>query len=108
MNFTTLKKILLRLYHFYVKKYFDKLIISLLLSLGVAGSTAAIAWLLDPAIDKMFIEQDKTMMILIPIAIVLAFATKGLSPNGDVSILFGLDNTYNLMVSKSIVKIIIH
>ena len=79
MNFTTLKKILLRLYHFYVKKYFDKLIISLLLSLGVACSTAAIAWLLDPAIDKMFIEQDKTMMILIPIAIVLAFATKGLS-----------------------------
>ncbi len=79
MNITTLKKILLRLYHSYVKKYFDKIIISLLLSLGVAGSTAAIAWLLDPAIDKMFIEQDTTMMILIPIAIILAFAIKGIS-----------------------------
>ena len=77
MNFTTLKKILLRLYQSYVKKYFNKLIISLLLSLGVAGSTATIAWLLDPAIEKMFIEQDETMMLLIPIAIVLAFATKG-------------------------------
>ena len=78
MNFSTLKKILLRLYHSYVKKYFRKLIISLLLSIGVAGSTAAIAWLLDPAIDKMFIEQDKSMMLLIPIAIVFAFAGKGL------------------------------
>ena len=79
MNFSTLKKILLRLYHSYIKKYFRKLIISLLLSIGVAGCTAAIAWLLDPAIEKMFIEQDKSMMLLIPIAIVLAFAGKGLS-----------------------------
>ena len=79
MNFPTLKKILLRLYRFYVKKQFDKIIISLLLSLVVAGSTAAIAWLLDPAIEKMFIEQDTTMMLLIPIAIIFAFASKGLS-----------------------------
>ena len=79
MNFTTLKKILLRLYHSYVKKYLDKIIISLLLSFVVAGSTAAIAWLLDPAIEKMFIEQDTTMILVIPIAIVLAFACKGLS-----------------------------
>ena len=79
MNFSTLKKILLRLYHSYIKKYFRKLIISLLLSIGVAGCTATIAWLLDPAIEKMFIEQDKSMMLLIPIAIVFAFAGKGLS-----------------------------
>ena len=79
MNFITLKKNLLRLYHSYIKNYFDKLIISLLLSIGVACCTAAIAWLLDPAIEKMFIEQDKSMMLLIPIAIVFAFTGKGLS-----------------------------
>mgnify|MGYP001452026752 FL=1 len=79
MNFTTLKKTLLRLYHHYTKKHLDKIIISLLLSFVVAGSTAAIAWLLDPAIEKMFIDQDTTMMLIIPIAIVIAFACKGLS-----------------------------
>ena len=79
MNIATLKKILLRLYHSYVKKYLNKIIISLLLSIGVAGSTATIAWLLDPAIEKMFIEQDTTMMMIIPIAIIFAFACKGLS-----------------------------
>ena len=52
---------------------------ALALSLCVAGSTASIAWLLDPAIKKMFIEQDKSMMIFIPIAIVTAFIVKGYS-----------------------------
>ena len=45
----------------------------------VAGSTASIAWLLDPAVKKIFIEQDQTMILLIPVAIVLAFSCKGLS-----------------------------
>ena len=79
MNFTTLKKIIRRLFNFYVKKYFVKIFIALLLSLVVAASTASIAWLLDPAVKKIFIEQDRTMIILIPVAIVIAFASKGLS-----------------------------
>ena len=79
MNFATLKKIILRLFNNYVKKYFFKIFIALFLSLIVAGSTAAIAWLLDPAVKKIFIEQDETMILLIPIAIVLAFSAKGLS-----------------------------
>ena len=57
MNFATLKKVLLRLYREYIKNYLGKIAISFLLSLGVAGSTAAIAWLLDPAIEKMFMQK---------------------------------------------------
>ena len=79
MDFANLKKIILRLFNNYVKKYFFKIFIALLLSLVVASSTAAIAWLLDPAVKKIFIEQDETMILLIPLAIVLAFSTKGLS-----------------------------
>ena len=79
MNFPKLKKILLRLFNEYVKKHLFKLIISLLLSIVVAGSTGAIAWLLDPAIKKIFVDQDKTMMLLIPIAIALSFTIKGAS-----------------------------
>ena len=54
MNFAKLKKILLRVFNSYVKKHFYKLIIALFLSLVVAGSTGAIAWLLDPAVKKNF------------------------------------------------------
>jgi len=108
MNFTTLKKVLLRIYRNYVRKYFDKLIISLLLSFGVAGSTAAIAWLLDPAIEKMFMQQNKTMMLLIPIAIVLAFSTKGLSLFLARTILIRVGNeivlTLQMQLSNSILK----
>ena len=79
MNFSKLKKILLRLFNSYVKKHLGKLIIALFLSIVVAGSTGAIAWLLDPAVKKIFIDQDTTMMLLIPIAIALSFTMKGAS-----------------------------
>ena len=68
-----------RLYQDYTKKYFGKIIISVLLSMIVAGSTSSIAWLLDPAIKKIFIEKDQTLIIVIPILIIIAFAAKGLS-----------------------------
>ena len=92
MNFSEIKKILLRLFRQYVKKYFKKLILALILSLAVAGSTGAIAWLLDPAIKKIFIDQDKTMMLLIPIAIALSFSIKGASLYAARTILINISN----------------
>jgi subfamily B ATP-binding cassette protein MsbA len=68
-----------RLYKDYSKKYLDKIILSALFSILVAGSTSAIAWLLDPAIKKLFIEKDQSLIIFIPLMIILAFTTKGLS-----------------------------
>ena len=72
-------KIYKRLYHDYSKNYLNKIIISGFFSILVAGSTSAIAWLLDPAIKKLFIEKDQSLLIFIPAMIVLAFATKGIS-----------------------------
>ena len=107
MNFATLKKVLLRLYREYIKNYLGKIAISFLLSLGVAGSTAAIAWLLDPAIEKMFIEQDETMMVLIPIAIVLAFATKGITLYLAKSILIRVGGEIILFIQKQLASSIL-
>ena len=92
MNFSKLKKTLLRLFNSYVKKHFYKLIIALFLSLVVAGSTGAIAWLLDPAVKKIFIDQDTTMMLLIPIAIALSFTIKGASLYTARTILIKISN----------------
>ena len=108
MNFSTVKKNLFRLYNSYVKKHFYKLILALILSFAVAGGTAAIAWLLDPAIEKIFIEQDNTMMLLIPIAIVLAFSVKGTSLYFARSILIRISNevvkNLQLQLSSCILK----
>ena len=92
MNFSRLKKTLLRLFSFYIKKHIYKLIISLILSVVVAGATGAIAWLLDPAIKKIFVNQDQTMMLLIPIAIASAFTIKGASLYAARTILINISN----------------
>ena len=79
MKFNELYSIAKRLYRDYIKKYIFRILIALFLSILVAGSTSSIAWLLDPAIKKIFIEQDKTYALIIPFAIILSFATKGVS-----------------------------
>ena len=71
--------ILKRLYKDYVKKRIKRILLALILSVVVAGTTAATAWLLDPAVNKIFIDKDRTMTWLIPILIVFTFAAKGLS-----------------------------
>ena len=72
-------EILKKLYNNYTKEFLPKILFSIFFSFLVAGSTAAIAWLLDPAIKKIFIEKDQTLILLIPTAIFLAFTTKGIS-----------------------------
>ena len=69
--------ILKRLFFEYTKKHIKKISLSLFFALLVAGSTSSIAYLLDPAIKKIFIEKDQTLILIIPILIILAFATKG-------------------------------
>ena len=79
MNYEELKAILKRLYDEYVKFHLKVIILCLFLSILVAASTSATAWLLDPAVKKIFVEKDQTLAWLIPVAIVLAFSCKGLS-----------------------------
>ncbi len=68
-----------RLYKDYSKKFLNKIIFSAFFSIIVAVSTSGIAWLLDPAIKKIFIEKDETLIFVIPGFIIIAFATKGIS-----------------------------
>ena len=73
------REIYKRLYNDYSKKYLSKIFLSAFFSILVAGSTSSIAWLLDPAIEKLFIEKDQSLLILIPLMIIFAFAVKGIS-----------------------------
>ena len=68
-----------RIYKDYVKKYLKRIFFALFLSAVVAGTTASIAWLLDPAVKKIFIDQNRTYALFIPVLIVLAFSAKGIS-----------------------------
>jgi subfamily B ATP-binding cassette protein MsbA len=72
-------QIIKRLYTNYTKKYLKNILISVLFSVLLAGSTSSIAYLLDPAINELFIKQSNTLVYIIPAGIVLAFALKGVS-----------------------------
>ena len=72
-------EILKRLYKDYTKKYVKNILFSLFFSIILAGSTSAVAYLLDPAIKQLFIEQKQSLIYIIPGLIIIAFVSKGLS-----------------------------
>ena len=71
--------IIKRLYKDYTRKHFKKIILAIIFSIMVAGSTSGVAYLLDPAIEKIFINQDTTLMYIIPLIIMFVFFIKGTS-----------------------------
>src|SRR5210317_2066461 len=68
------KDIIKRLYKDYSKKFLNKIVLSIFFSILVAASTSSIAWLLDSAIKKIFIDKDQTLIFII-----IAFSVKGIS-----------------------------
>ena len=75
----TNREILKRLYNEYTKKYLSKILLSVFFSVLLAGSTSAVAYLLDPAIKELFINQSQSLLYIIPSLIVIAFIIKGAS-----------------------------
>ena len=102
------KEILFRLYNNYIKNYLSKIFIALILSILVAGSTSSIAWLLDPAIKKIFIDKDKELLLLIPLVIIAAFAIKGFSLYfariSIAQVAAGVEKDVRLDVAKSLIN----
>ena len=68
-----------RIYRTQIKKYIPDLLIVVIFMVLHGASTAGVAWLLDPAIKKIFLEKDKLMLYLIPLAIVITFLIRSLS-----------------------------
>ena len=101
-------EILKRLFRDYTKKYLDKLVIALIFSLILAGSTSSIAYLLDPAIEKIFLNKDQTLILIIPFFIVIAFAAKGASLYGAKTIIIKISEeirkSLQIDMMKSLIK----
>jgi len=99
--------IIKRLYKDYTYRYLKKLILAIIFSIFVAASTSAIAYLLDPAIEKIFIEKDQTLIYLIPLAIVIAFSIKGLSLYGSKVLMINVAEEVKTDVQKDMLKALI-
>jgi subfamily B ATP-binding cassette protein MsbA len=98
------KQILGRLYNDYTKKFLSKIIIAAFFSILIAGSTSSIAWLLDPAIKKIFIEKNQTLIFIIPILIIVAFTTKGISLYIAKITMIGVGEEVKKMLQEDMLK----
>ena len=99
--------IIKRLYKDYTVNYINKIFLAIILSLLVAGSTSSIAYLLDPAIEKIFLEKDQTLIYLIPLAIVVAFSVKGISLYLSKAIMINVGQSLKADVQKDMLRSLI-
>ena len=100
-------EILKRLYKDYTRKFLSKIIIAFILSLILAGSTSSIAYLLDPAIEKIFLNKDKTLILLIPFFIIIAFAAKAASLYGAKVIMIRISEEVRKALQMDMMKSLI-
>jgi len=99
--------IIKRLYKDYTQKFYKQIFLAIFFSILVAGSTSAIAYLLDPAIKKIFINQDTALLYLIPIIIIIAFFTKGISLYFAKIIMIRVSQELKAGVQKDMMKSLI-
>jgi subfamily B ATP-binding cassette protein MsbA len=97
-----------RLYKDYSKKYINKILISVLFGVLVAASTSAIAWLLDPAIKKIFVEKDQSLIFVIPLLIIIAFAVKGFALYFAKAIMIRVAEEVKKILQSQMVKSLIN
>jgi len=93
-----------RLYKDYTSKFLSKILLAAVFSVLVALSTSATAWLLDPAIEKIFINKDQTLIILIPFAIIIAFSAKGISLYFAKLIMINVSEEVKKIIQKDMLK----
>ncbi|WP_415303761.1 ABC transporter ATP-binding protein [Candidatus Pelagibacter sp. Uisw_090] len=101
-------KIYKRLYKDYSRKYINRILVSVFFGVLVATSTSAIAWLLDPAIKKIFVEKDQSLIFAIPLLIIISFAVKGFSLYYAKAIMIGVAEEIKKTLQSQMVKSLIN
>jgi subfamily B ATP-binding cassette protein MsbA len=66
-----------------VKDSWARLLVSVVCSAVVAAMTAATAYLVKPAVERIFEQKDPQMLGLIPLVIIAVFAIKGVAAYGS-------------------------
>ena len=102
-----------RIFRTQVKRYIPELSLTFIFIIITSITTAATAWLLDPAIKEIFQNKNTKMLYLIPLAIVLTFIIKAFAIYGTriVTIKVGIKiikNIQTLMAKKFLLSDISH
>ena len=102
-----------RIFKTQVKRYIPELSLTFVFIILTSLTTAATAWLLDPAIKEIFENKNVKMLYFIPLAIILTFVIKAFAVYGTkiVTIKVGIKiikNIQTLMAKKFLLSDISH
>jgi subfamily B ATP-binding cassette protein MsbA len=67
----------------YVAPYRGRLVIAVLCMLVVAAATAAVAWIMQPIIDDIFLNKNSDLLAVISLGIIAIFFIKGMASYGQ-------------------------
>ncbi len=97
-----------RIFRTQVKRHLTQFIVIFLFIIISAVATSAVAWLLDPAIKKIFIEKNRTLLVIIPALIILAFVIKSISTYiiriKTIKISFNIIKNIQILMADKILK----
>ena len=77
------RALVVRLVRNHVRPHLGRLLFAAFCMALVAGATAANAWLMQPVLDDVFLKQDRTLLYLVPLAILLIALVKGAATYGQ-------------------------
>ena len=69
--------LLRRLVAEFLRPHFGKMVLAFIAMALVAGATAANAWLMQPLLDKVFVERDEFLLLVIPAVVIALAVVKG-------------------------------
>ena len=73
------RNLLLRIFTNYIRKHSQKIFIAVICMIIVSATTAINAWMMQPVLDDIFINKDKSLILVIPLAILIIAIIKGIS-----------------------------
>ena len=73
------RNLLLRIFKNYIRKHSQKILIAVICMIIVSATTAINAWMMQPVLDDIFINKDKSLILIIPLAILIIAIIKGIS-----------------------------
>lgn len=76
-----------RIYRHYLSRHTAWIVVAVLCMLAVAGATASNAWMMKPVLDDVFLKKDKTMLVLVPVAVFAIGVISALASYGQTVIM---------------------
>ena len=67
----------------HVRPHLGRLLLAALCMVVAAGATAALAYLMEPVLDEIFLEKDRTLLIVVPVAVILITLLRGAATYGQ-------------------------